>query len=399
MFLINYKKLRFQIKKLDFQIKKRYFLFKYYKGKYEMEGYTYQFPAIRGTQAGMEFYVSMCPLVVIPKIFLYDEEELEAEIRAQRTLNRARIPELSRYLVENPKDYIFSALTASIDGDVTFEPVDKHGIDRNLGKIIIPMTSRILINDGQHRRAAIVAALKNRPELGDETISVVFFIDSGLKRSQQMFADLNKHAVRPTKSLGILYDHRDPASELARKLSSAVSTFNGYTEMEKATISNRSVKLFTLSSIYQATQALLTKKKNEEITPDEEQIAIEYWNEVSKNIPDWGLVRKGKLSSSYLRKNFIHAHGLTLQVLGILGAKLLSTHPKDWKRRLKKISKIDWSRDNANLWEGRSLIGGRVSKAYNSVILTANVLKQQLRLPLSDEEKKVEDLFSKGMGK
>ena len=213
-----------------------------------------------------------------------------------------------------------------------------------------------------------------------------------------MFAALNKHAVRPTKSLGILYDHRDPVSELARKLSSEVPTFNGYTEMEKATISNRSVKLFTLSSIYQATQALLKKKKNEEITSDEEQIAIEYWSEVSKNIPDWELVRKGELSSAHLRKNFIHAHGLTLQVLGILGEKLLSTHPKDWKRRLKKISKIDWSRDNANLWEGRALVGGRVSKTYNNVILTANLLKQQLKLPLSNEEKKVEDLFSKGMG-
>jgi DNA sulfur modification protein DndB len=60
------------------------------------------------------------------------------------------------------------------------------------------MSSRFLINDGQHRRAAIEEALKVRPEFGDETISVVFFIDAGLENSQQMFADLNKHAVRPT---------------------------------------------------------------------------------------------------------------------------------------------------------------------------------------------------------
>ena len=40
-------------------------------------------------------------------------------------------------------------------------------------------------------------------------ISVVFFQDDGLKRSQQMFSDLNKNAVKPTKSLNILYDHRD----------------------------------------------------------------------------------------------------------------------------------------------------------------------------------------------
>ena len=39
------------------------------------------------------------------------------------------------------------------------------------------MTSRFIINDGQHRRAAIEEALKERPELGDETIAVVFFLD------------------------------------------------------------------------------------------------------------------------------------------------------------------------------------------------------------------------------
>jgi DNA sulfur modification protein DndB len=362
-----------------------------------MEGFNYTFPAIRGIQAGMEFYVSMCPMMVIPKIFLYDEEELEPELRAQRTLNRSRIPELGKYLVENPKDYIFSALTASIDGDVLFEPVEEHGFERNLGKLTIPMTSRILINDGQHRRAAIVEALKQRPELGDETISVVFFIDTGLKRSQQMFADLNKHAVRPTKSLGILYDHRDPASELARKLTMVVPIFNGLTEMEKATISNRSIKLFTLSSIYQATQALLKKKKHEDISIQEEQLAIDYWNEVAKHVTDWNKVKAGETNAAFLRKNYIHAHGLALQVLGAIGAYLLEQFPDNWKRRLRKISTVDWSRDNATLWEGRALVGGRVSKAHNNVILTKNILKEILGLPLTKEEEKVEALFNKGM--
>ena len=56
------------------------------------------------------------------------------------------------------------------------------------GKLTVPMTARFIVNDGQHRRAAIEEALKERPELGDETISVVFFLDVGLRRSQQMFA-------------------------------------------------------------------------------------------------------------------------------------------------------------------------------------------------------------------
>src|SRR5437870_9539 len=35
--------------------------------------FGYVFPAIRGIQARREYYVSMCPLRLIPKLFLFDE--------------------------------------------------------------------------------------------------------------------------------------------------------------------------------------------------------------------------------------------------------------------------------------------------------------------------------------
>jgi len=361
-----------------------------------MEAFQYQFVSIRGMQAGKEFYSSMCPLKLIPKIFLYDEEELEPELRAQRTLNRSRIPEIARYLIENPKDYVFSAITASIDGDVLFEPLDEHGANRNVGRLIIPMSARFLINDGQHRRAAIEEALKQCPNLGDENISVVFFLDTGLKKSQQMFADLNKHAVRPTKSLGILYDHRDPLSELARNLIKNVSFFKGFTETEKTTISNRSIKLFTLSSVYQGTKALLDKtEKSDLIKPEEEELARDFWENVGKHIPDWQLAAERKVSAAELRKTFIHAHGLALVALGRMGHDLVSAHPRAWKTKLKALKKIDWTRPNSVIWDGRATVGGRVSKARDNIVLTTNLLKNHLKLPLSDDEKRLENEFKR----
>jgi DNA sulfur modification protein DndB len=169
---------------------------------------------------------------LVPKIFLFDEDEIPAEMRAQRAaLNRARIPEIAEYITANPEEYVFSSLTASVDGNVTFEPWG--GESSMIGTLSVPMASRIVINDGQHRRAGIEEARKNKPDLGEETLSIVFFIDDGLRRSQQMFADLNKHAIRPTKSLGILYDLRDPLSKLARDLASEVPSFKGLTKTEK----------------------------------------------------------------------------------------------------------------------------------------------------------------------
>jgi DNA sulfur modification protein DndB len=252
------------------------------------------------------------------------------------------------------------------------------------------MTARFLINDGQHRRAAIEEALKRRPELGDETISVVFFVDAGLKRSQQMFADLNRHAIRPTKSIGILYDHRDPLSQLARAISEEVIVFRGLTELEKTTISNRSNKLHTLSSIYQATQALLSKKKGSKISPQEARVAIEFWQAASNSIPDWSLAAHKKVSCAELRRDYVHAHGIALHAIGIAGSALLAQEPKNWQSKLDGLKGIDWSRANTKVWEGRALVAGRVSKAIVHVNLTANQVKRALGLPLAARDKQFE---------
>jgi DNA sulfur modification protein DndB len=167
--------------------------------------FEYVFPAIRGIQAGREYYVSMCPVRLIPKIFSFDDEEIPPEMRAQRILNRSRVPEIARYVVSNPTGYVFSAITVSINADIAFESIGSEDI----GRLTVPMDARFVINDGQHRRAAFEQALKENPDLGDETIAVVFFLDIGLKRSQQMFTDLNRYAVHPDPSLNILYDNRD----------------------------------------------------------------------------------------------------------------------------------------------------------------------------------------------
>jgi DNA sulfur modification protein DndB len=349
--------------------------------------FAYTFAALRGTQAGRVFYVAMCPLRLIPKLFLFDEEELPAELRAQRPLNRARIPAIARYMLDNPREYVFSSITASVDGDLSFES-SADGLD--IGKLSVSMEAKFIINDGQHRRAAIEAALAERSELGNETISVVLFSDGGLQRSQQMFADLNQNAIRPTKSIGILYDLRNPLAQLARQLVDEVAVFRTLTETEKTSISNRSLKLFTLSSIYQGTKALLGPRKSSEITVEDHKTAASFWNEVARYMPEWKLAAAKNANPAELRREFVHSHGLALHALGIMGSALLKKEPENWRISLSSLEDIDWTRRNATLWEGRALVAGRVSKATNNVQLTASFLKTRLGLALTKEDKLLE---------
>lgn len=70
---------------------------------------TLTFPVIRGLQARREYYVAMWSLRMLRQISIFDEDELPPELRAQRTLNKVRIPEIAGYIIDNPDDYVFSA--------------------------------------------------------------------------------------------------------------------------------------------------------------------------------------------------------------------------------------------------------------------------------------------------
>ena len=158
----------------------------------------YQFPAVKGIQAGKVYYICMVPLGLLGRIFSIDNNDVAPEHRVQRKLNELRIPEIRDYILNNRESYVFSALAASVDGNMNFV---QSCADSNIGLLEIDMDASFLINDGQHRKASIEAAITEDETLKNETISIVIYQDKGLVASQQMFTDLNKHAVTTSKSL------------------------------------------------------------------------------------------------------------------------------------------------------------------------------------------------------
>ncbi len=350
---------------------------------------TYGFDAIRGTQAKREFYVAMCPLKIIPKLFIFNDYEIPPELRAQRIMKESRIPAIKNYILNNPDDYTFSSLTASVDGLMKFIPAASLGEDGKLGRLYINMDSRLLINDGQHRRKAIEEALKENPDLGHEMISVVFFQDAGLKRSQQMFSDLNKNAVKPTKSLNILYDHRDLFSKFIVSLAGDIDIFENRVEMEKTSISNRSTNAFTLNALADASLRLIGLRKSKKPSEDEKKLIKDYWETVSKNIPEWQLLIQGKTTSSELRKNFVHTNTNCLNAIGIAGQIIIQEYPDTWKDVLKNLKKVDWTRASSD-WEKRLILNGQMQKHAAGIDLAANVILQKCGVALSEDRQRIE---------
>ena len=350
--------------------------------KYNLEeSMFYRFPAMRGIQANSEYFVCMIPLGVLSKIFIEDSSDVLPEFRAQRKLNEQRIPEIRDYIINNRDSYVFSALAASVDGEIAFFPTRESG---NIGELEVDMTATFLINDGQHRKAAIIEAIEFDESLKDETIALVLYRDKGLARSQQMFTDLNKHAVNTSKSLNTLYDSKDPMAVMTKQVVAQVPFLRNYTDKEKDNLANYAAKLFTLNVFYDVNKRII---KNPVDIEEETRFLVDFWTTIVVNMRDWNDMDKGELSKKELREAYISLRGITLHAFGKLGAYFFSHPQYDIHKYLTGLSKIDWSRSNLECWENRAITDkGRINRNEKGIFLTYIQIKRLLNLEIDSEE-------------
>ena len=350
--------------------------------KYNLEeSMFYRFPAMRGIQANSEYFVCMIPLGVLSKIFIEDSSDVLPEFRAQRKLNEQRIPEIRDYIINNRDSYVFSALAASVDGEIAFFPTRESG---NIGELEVDMTATFLINDGQHRKAAIIEAIEFDESLKDETIALVLYRDKGLARSQQMFTDLNKHAVNTSKSLNTLYDSKDPMAVMTKQVVAQVPFLRKYTDKEKDNLANYAAKLFTLNVFYDVNKRII---KNPVDIEEETRFLVDFWTTIVVNMSDWNDMDKGELSKKELREAYISLRGITLHAFGKLGAYFFSHPQYDIHKYLTGLSKIDWSRSNLECWENRAITDkGRINRNEKGIFLTYIQIKRLLNLEIDSEE-------------
>lgn len=349
------------------------------------------FPAIKGKQANDEYYIVMCPLKRLKRIFSFDEGQLPVDKRAQRVINEDRIPDIASYILDNRDDYVFSALTACIDGLSEFVSVGESKHEQKIGTLTIDEDAELYITDGQHRNAAIQAALREDPTLGDETISVVFFASKSLEERQKIFKDLNLYPVKTDTSLSITYDDK-PDAKLSKTIIFESDKLRKLVHMEKSNLGPRSKKLISHSAVNTATKSLLgniTEANYKELIP----IASDYWHEVLENMPAWILVCNDEASGGEIREESIHAHAVTFHALGLLGCWLLK-NDDNWKETLRRLKDVDWSRSNSD-WAGRCIVNGNMYNNTKAAKLTCAKIKQFIGVELSEIELASEQAINK----
>ncbi|MDA1055732.1 MAG: DNA sulfur modification protein DndB [Planctomycetota bacterium] len=351
----------------------------------------FNIPAVRGTQAGRAFYTAMCPIRLLSKLFPVGVDQTTSHSHQSfRKVNLARVREIAKDVVAHHDDYHLASVTVSVEQQVRFIAAENARPKQvAVGELLIPLEARMTIVDGVHRILGLQRALKEFPSLADECIAMLIHVDPDGTRRGQIFSDVKRHERSSAQSRRIAVDDRDEIARLTREVIAVVPVFVDAIEMEKTAISNRSRKLFTLSALYHANKVLLADRKD---TSYEDRLALatEFWTEVATKFPDWTEIVKGETSAAEIRANYVHCHAIGIAAIARAGRALLAQSPKGWKRRLAKLSSLNWARSNTKLWEGRAMIGGRLSKSSSAVARAGNAVKLHLGLKLTNDEQALE---------
>ena len=345
---------------------------------------TFRVPATRGRMGATEYYTATLPFGAVTKLFTFDPEkmmELTPEMRSQRELKRKRVPEIASYIMDH-EDYIFSAITVSVDSPVFFTPAAEEA---NIGTLVLPLEAKYVINDGQHRVAGIEEALRQDPELASDTISVVVLPDGGLERSQQIFSDLNRTVHRTSRSLDILYDHRLPINGITMDCLQNVPLFQDRVDKERVSLSLRSTKFATLSGLQQANIQLLgdlPETLSQSEVNDARAIAVDYWTHLTDLVVPWKSILEGDIKAQEARQVYVSSYALSLWALGSAGAAARAAHngaSPPWTDILDGLRGIDWKKSNSD-WQGICMIGNEVVTRVPTRRATANYIKWKLGL-------------------
>ncbi len=342
-------------------------------------------PATRGVQSGMEYYVAMLPLRSAGQLFQVDYFNLPPEERSQRIPDKKRVETISKWITDNPTNYLLPALTGSIEGEMVFEPWPDYP---KVGILKISAGATLHLLDGQHRNESLRQAVRKKPELASEAIAVVLFQDKGLKWRQEAFALVNLTGKPPAKSLGQFYAGT-PEAVFTREIVELIPSLYQYTEKDKNSLGGKeNTKLLVYTWIHSANQQMRLGKYE---TQDKDMAYCKaFWEALLKYTQPWQKVFEGELTPNKVRDDYRCSHAVSIQALALIGKELNDLTPEQLIKKLAPLSKVDWHKSNPQ-FQGRIMNEEmKMLTKANNIRLLANYLKSVIGIELSADDAALE---------
>jgi len=359
-------------------------------------------PAVRANLGQTDFYSVVLTFGEAARLIQYVEDidawtpETPSELKLQRKLNITRVEkEMVPYLL-GAEDHFYSALTVEIRTALT--PKGPRSLDWvsdrvfpggvEYGRLTLDGTESLYALDGQHRLKSIEIALREKPELAGEHIAAIMVPFVNISQSQTLFSDLNRYARNPSRSISLLFAHRDPIAKISKTLATKVPILKDRVNMESTSLSVNTGHFITLSTLYETVKSQLPPTWAS--TPSDKEVEariskqIKMWSSLVEAVTQWKSVQEESEHPAYLRQRFINMHGVGQRAIINAAAKLREESPRGWQKKISALSSIDWQITNPE-WQNVAVQGGRVNNTSTSVKLLSAAVAKKLGLTIDPE--------------
>lgn len=344
-----------------------------------------RFPAIKGRQGDRDFYVLLPSNGQLIEHFTPPVEQEDEQ--SQRAVIPKHVEEIKDYVLENPGEFVLGALTYAVDPVVSFEPV---AAGARMGELVLPEGTPVRSIDGQHRRLGLAEAFAVSPELAQDGIAVVLYVEEDLGKRRQMFSDMNWTPRKVSAAQNVAFDSRDPFSRAVRRLVGFHPLLITRVETQLARVARGSAKLYTLGAVYDASKRLMlgpSARVTKSGAPSEDSIverSERFFNVLSEARPELIQLSDAEQIEDF-RKQSILVSSTTMRVLAGAAYQCIEKHRKEGLpftlAELKEpLAQIDFSPD-AELWVSAGFVspGKSTPNARAQEVLAAtNLLAGEL---------------------
>lgn len=331
----------------------------------------FSFPAAVGIQGGRRFYSAMVPFGVLKRFLAFDTGNVLD--RSQRDVDAARATKVANYIQDNPGTWVIPSLVGNVNVEPEFE---EHKAGAMVGTLKLPMDAEIKLFDGQHRSAGIMAAIQNDPNLRSSCVPVQLYVDLSLVQRQQAFTDINLNAKAVSRSLSMVYNHRDKSTKALADAVKMVPAWMARIEWQKTNCTGDNPNLFPFKAISEAARIYLGIGNKESMSAEQISSVAEFFTAVSPAAHWPATFFSGELNMRDERETWITYHVVGLKAIALWGYQLRNAgiDIQDGVERLQAIRK-QFDRSNENVWGGKCMdYEGRMRCTKDAITDTARYL-------------------------
>ncbi len=270
-----------------------------------------------------------------------------------------------------------------------------------IGYALISSDVCLYVTDGQHRLKAIEKAVIERPELNNDSVTVLVVQEEDLEQIHQDFADCSKNKPIPP-ALRASFDISDFLSKITRDLTKELDIFNGRIDKISSTVGKDPSYLFTMSQLRVGVSEFLFGVSNKSLDSftvenrEEYQVALNkaklFYLEFAKKNKAWSLLfqprsQANNLLNFYnLRQERIDFNSVGLIIISRIGYLIFENSFSDEKNMslIQALANLDYRR-NCSLWENSVVIDD--GKGEKKIIAQRAAINKALKIAISEIEK------------